>query len=158
MPHKVNPIDFENAEGNFGMANANLTHISNTVTISRWQRDLTDSTIMRNIGTCFGYMNLALNSLEKGLNKLEINKAKLQEDLDESWEVLTEAIQTVMRKHHLKGGYEIMKKISRGRTIEKEDLHAIINTLDIPRAEKSKLLKLTPSTYLGLSSKLAKHI
>ena len=156
MPHKVNPIDFENAEGNFGMANANLTHISNTVTISRWQRDLTDSTIMRNIGTCFGYMNLALNSLEKGLNKLEINKAKLQEDLDESWEVITEAIQTVIRKNNIPNGYELMKEISRGKNISQNDLLKFINNMDVPSEEKERLLKLKPSSYIGYASKLSK--
>ena len=156
MPHKVNPIDFENAEGNFGMANANLTHISNTVTISRWQRDLTDSTVMRNIGTCFGYMNLALNSLEKGLNKLEINKAKLQEDLDESWEVLTEAIQTVIRKNNIPNGYELMKEISRGKNITQDDLLKFINNMDVPTEEKERLLELTPSSYTGYASKLSK--
>ena len=156
MPHKVNPIDFENAEGNFGMANANLTHISNTVTISRWQRDLTDSTIMRNIGTCFGYMNLALNSLEKGLNKLEINKAKLHEDLDESWEVLTEAIQTVIRKNNIPNGYELMKEISRGKNITQDDLLKFINNMDVPTEEKERLLELTPSSYTGYASKLSK--
>ena len=156
MPHKVNPIDFENAEGNFGMANANLTHISNTVTISRWQRDLTDSTIMRNIGTCFGYMNLALNSLEKGLNKLEINKAKLQEDLDESWEVLTEAIQTVIRKNNIPNGYELMKEISRGKNITQNDLLKFINNMDVSSEEKERLLKLKPSSYIGYASKLSK--
>ena len=156
MPHKVNPIDFENAEGNFGMANANLTHISNTVTISRWQRDLTDSTVMRNIGTCFGYMNLALNSLEKGLNKLEINKAKLQEDLDESWEVLTEAIQTVIRKNNIPNGYELMKEISRGKNITQDDLLKFINNMDVSSEEKERLLKLKPSSYIGYASKLSK--
>ena len=158
MPHKVNPIDFENAEGNLDLANSIFHFLSSKITKSRWQRDLSDSTSMRNIGSCFAYTLIALSSLIRGINKLEINKKVINQDLENSWEVLTEAIQTVMRKYHLKGGYEIMKKITRGRTIEKEDLHAIINTLDIPRTEKSKLLKLTPSTYLGLSSKLAKHI
>ena len=158
MPHKVNPIDFENAEGNLDLANSIFHFLSSKITKSRWQRDLSDSTSMRNIGSCFAYTLIALSSLIRGINKLEINKKVINQDLESSWEVLTEAIQTVMRKYHLKGGYEIMKKITRGRTIEKEDLHAIINTLDIPRTEKSKLLKLTPSTYLGLSSKLAKHI
>ena len=158
MPHKINPIDFENAEGNLDLANSIFHFLSSKITKSRWQRDLSDSTSMRNIGSCFAYTLIALSSLIKGINKLDVNKKVINQDLENSWEVLTEAIQTVMRKHHLKGGYEIMKKITRGRTIEKEDLHAIINTLDIPRTEKSKLLKLTPSTYLGLSSKLAKHI
>ena len=158
MPHKVNPIDFENAEGNLGIANAILTHISNTVTISRWQRDLTDSTIMRNIGSSFGYINLALYSLLKGLNKLEINKIKLKQDLDDSWEVLTEAIQTVIRKNNIPNGYELMKKLSRGKKISKEDLVKFIDEMDVPYDDKQILSKLTPSSYIGLASKLAKDL
>jgi len=158
MPHKVNPIDFENAEGNLDLANSIFHFLSSKITKSRWQRDLSDSTSMRNIGSCFAYTLIALSSLIKGINKLEVNKEVINQDLENAWEVLTEAIQTVMRKYHIKDGYEIMKKISRGKTIEKKDLHDIINTLDIPTAEKNKLLKLTPSTYLGLSSKLAKQI
>jgi len=158
MPHKVNPIDFENAEGNLGIANAILTHISNTVTISRWQRDLTDSTIMRNIGSSFGYINLALYSLLKGLNKLEINKIKLKQDLDDSWEVLTEAIQTVIRKNNIPNGYELMKKLSRGKKISKEDLVKFIDEMDVPYDDKQSLSKLTPSSYIGLASKLAKDL
>ncbi|MDA9661000.1 adenylosuccinate lyase [Gammaproteobacteria bacterium] len=158
MPHKVNPIDFENAEGNFGIANAILTHISNTVTISRWQRDLTDSTIMRNIGSSFGYINLAMYSLLKGLNKLEINKIKLKQDLDDSWEVLTEAIQTVIRKNNIPNGYELMKKLSRGKKIHKKDLVKFIDEMDVPYDDKQSLSKLTPSSYIGLASKLAKDL
>jgi len=158
MPHKVNPIDFENAEGNFGIANAILTHISNTVTISRWQRDLTDSTIMRNIGSSFGYINLAMYSLLKGLNKLEINKIKLKQDLDDSWEVLTEAIQTVIRKNNIPNGYELMKKLSRGKKIYKKDLVKFIDEMDVPYDDKQSLSKLTPSSYIGLASKLAKDL
>ena len=158
MPHKINPIDFENAEGNLDLANSIFHYLSSKITKSRWQRDLSDSTSMRNIGSCFAYTLIALSSLIKGLNKLQINKKVINQDLENSWEVLTEAIQTVMRKHHMEGGYEVMKKISRGKNIKKEDLHAIINSLDIPSAEKNKLLKLTPSTYLGLSNKLAKQI
>ena len=158
MPHKINPIDFENAEGNLDLANSIFHYLSSKITKSRWQRDLSDSTSMRNIGSCFAYTLIALSSLIKGLNKLQINKKVINQDLENAWEVLTEAIQTVMRKHHIEGGYEVMKKISRGKNIKKEDLHAIINSLDIPSAEKNKLLKLTPSTYLGLSNKLAKQI
>ena len=158
MPHKINPIDFENAEGNLDLANSIFHYLSSKITKSRWQRDLSDSTSMRNIGSCFAYTSIALSSLIKGLNKLQINKKVINQDLENAWEVLTEAIQTVMRKHHMEGGYEVMKKISRGKNIKKEDLHAIINSLDIPSAEKNKLLKLTPSTYLGLSNKLAKQI
>jgi adenylosuccinate lyase len=158
MPHKVNPIDFENAEGNLGIANAILTHISNTVTISRWQRDLTDSTIMRNIGSSFGYINLAMYSLLKGLNKLEINKIKLNQDLDDSWEVITEAIQTVIRKNNIPNGYELMKKLSRGKKIYKKDLVKFIDEMDVPYDDKQSLSKLTPSSYIGLASKLAKDL
>ena len=158
MPHKINPIDFENAEGNLDLANSIFHYLSSKITKSRWQRDLSDSTSMRNIGSCFAYTSIALSSLIKGLNKLQINKNVINQDLENAWEVLTEAIQTVMRKHHMEGGYEVMKEISRGKNIKKEDLHAIINSLDIPSAEKNKLLKLTPSTYLGLSNKLAKQI
>ena len=158
MPHKVNPIDFENAEGNLDLANSTFYFLSSKITKSRWQRDLSDSTSMRNIGNCFAYTLIALSSLIKGINKLEINEKVIKQDLDNSWEVLTEAIQTIMRKHHIEDGYEVMKKISRGKIIRKEDLHAIINNLDIPKAEKNKLIKLTPSTYLGLSKKLAKQI
>ena len=158
MPHKIIPIDFENAEGNLDLANSIFHYLSSKITKSRWQRDLSDSTSMRNIGSCFAYTLIALSSLIKGLNKLQINKKVINQDLENAWEVLTEAIQTVMRKHHMEGGYEVMKKISRGKNIKKEDLHAIINSLDIPSAEKNKLLKLTPSTYLGLSNKLAKQI
>lgn len=158
MPHKVNPIDFENAEGNLGIANAFLTHISNTVTISRWQRDLTDSTIMRNLGSSFGYINLALYSLLKGLNKLEINKIKLKQDLDDSWEVLTEAIQTIIRKNNIPNGYELMKKLSRGKKISREDLAKFIDEMDVPYNDKQSLSKLTPSLYIGLAEKLAKDL
>ena len=156
MPHKVNPIDFENAEGNLGMANANLNHISNTVTISRWQRDLTDSTIMRNIGTCFGYMNIALSSLQKGLNKLELNDQRLKEDLSKSWEILTEAIQTIIRKNNIPNGYELMKKLSRGKDIDEKNLVEFINTMDVPSEDKKRLLQLTPQSYIGYAEKLSK--
>ena len=156
MPHKVNPIDFENAEGNFGMANANLTHISNTVTISRWQRDLTDSTVMRNIGTCFGYINIALNSLLRGLDKLELNNEKLIEDLNDSWEVLTEAIQTIIRKNNIPNGYELMKKLSRGKNLNRSDLTKFIENMEVPEDEKQRLLELTPHSYTGYAEKLSK--
>ncbi len=156
MPHKVNPIDFENAEGNLGMANANLTHISNTVTISRWQRDLTDSTVMRNIGTCFGYINIALNSLLRGLDKLELNKEKLIVDLNDSWEVLTEAIQTIIRKNNIPNGYELMKKLSRGKNLNRSDLTKFIENMEVPQDEKQRLLELTPHSYTGYAEKLSK--
>ena len=156
MPHKVNPIDFENAEGNFGLSNSIFMHLSNSVVISRWQRDLTDSTVMRNVGLCYGYTNLALYSLLKGLNKLEINKDQINKDLDNSWEVLTEAIQTVLRKHSISNGYELMKDLSRGKQINKEDLDQFIDSTDIPIEDKQRLKNLKPSSYIGIANKLAK--
>ena len=158
MPHKVNPIDFENAEGNLGLANTVFHHLSSKITISRWQRDLSDSTSMRNIGSCFAYTLIATSSLINGIKKLEVNKESINDDIEDAWEVITEAIQTVMRKHRINGGYEVMKKVSRGKKVTKEDLHSIIKNLDIPATEKRKLLNLTPSTYLGLSKKLAREI
>ena len=156
MPHKVNPIDFENAEGNLGLANSCFIHLSNSVVISRWQRDLTDSTVMRNIGLCYGHTNLAFYSLLKGLHKLEINKDRIKNDLDNSWEVVTEAIQTVLRKHLIQDGYELMKELSRGKQITKEDLHKFIDSTDIPSEDKKRLKELTPSSYTGIANKLAK--
>ena len=158
MPHKINPIDFENAEGNLGMANSMFHHLASKITVSRWQRDLSDSTSMRNIGICFSYTLIAMTSLVKGLNKLEINRKVIKHNLDNSWEVLTEAIQTIMRKHGTQGGYEKIKGRSRGKKITKKDLHSMIQALDIPSQEKRKLMELTPSTYLGLAKKLAKNI
>ena len=158
MPHKVNPIDFENAEGNLGLANALLTHLSSTVVISRWQRDLSDSTAMRNVGSCFGYMTIALTSLEKGINKLNINKKRLNEDLENSWEVLTEAIQTVIRKNLIPNGYELMKDLSRGKSVNKEDLSYLIDKLEISEQEKIQLKELSPHSYIGLADKLARDV
>ena len=158
MPHKVNPIDFENAEGNLGVSNAFLSHISNTVVVSRWQRDLSDSTVMRNISGCFGHITIALLSLEKGIDKLQINKIKIKEDLDNSWEVLTEAIQTVLRKNLIPNGYELMKDLSRGKAINREDLKNLIDQLDITEEDKNVLNQLSPSSYIGLAKKLAKEI
>jgi adenylosuccinate lyase len=158
MPHKVNPIDFENAEGNLGLANSNFQHLSNSVVISRWQRDLTDSTVMRNIGLCYGHTNLALSSLLKGIYKLEINKDQLKYELDNSWEVLTEAMQTIFRKHLIKDGYELMKELSRGKKISKEDLHHLIDKIDIPLEERQALKSLTPSSYTGIAKTLAKQL
>jgi adenylosuccinate lyase len=158
MPHKVNPIDFENAEGNLGISNAFLTHISNTVVISRWQRDLSDSTVMRNISGCFGHLTIALKSLEKGIDKLQINKIKIKEDLDTSWEVLTEAIQMVLRKNLIPNGYELMKDLSRGKTIDQQNLRNFVDKLDISEKDKNILINLSPSSYTGLAKKLAKDI
>jgi adenylosuccinate lyase len=157
MPHKVNPIDFENAEGNLGLANALLRHLSEKLPISRWQRDLTDSTVLRNMGVALGYAVLAYQSLLTGLNKLELNEQALADDLDASWEVLAEPIQTVMRRHKLPGAYEKLKEVTRGREVRKEDLHALIASLQIPQADKERLLALTPASYVGMAARLAQR-
>jgi adenylosuccinate lyase len=156
MPHKVNPIDFENAEGNFGLSNAFLIHLANTLPISRLQRDLTDSTIQRNIGSAFGYSLLACKSLLKGLSKLTVNKSVLRSDLDNNLEVLAEALQTVMRRYGVEKPYEKLKKLTRGKRITRKDLDSFIDTLKIPVAEKKRLKKLTPATYIGIAEKLVK--
>ncbi|GAA6142199.1 adenylosuccinate lyase [Hydrogenophaga sp. 5NK40-0174] len=158
MPHKVNPIDFENAEGNLGLANAVLRHLSEKLPISRWQRDLTDSTVLRNMGVAMGYAVLAYASLMTGLNKLELNEEQLAEDLDASWEVLAEPIQTVMRRFGVQGAYEKLKEVTRGKTVTAEALHQLINGLEIPQAEKDRLLAMTPATYVGKASELARRV
>ena len=158
MPHKVNPIDFENAEGNFGLANAVLRHLSEKLPISRWQRDLTDSTVLRNIGVALGYATLAYSSLLTGLNKLEINEAAIAEDLDASWEVLAEPIQTVMRRFGLPQPYEQLKKFTRGAAMTRELMQGFIAGLDIPQTEKDRLLAMTPGSYTGKASELAKRV
>ncbi|MCV2353625.1 adenylosuccinate lyase [Paucibacter sp. B2R-40] len=158
MPHKVNPIDFENAEGNFGLANALLTHLSQKLPISRMQRDLTDSTVLRNMGVAIGYAVLGYESLLKGLDKLEVNEAKLAEDLDGAWEVLAEPIQTVMRRFALPNPYERLKELTRGKAITAEGVREFINGLEIPEAEKARLLAMTPGSYVGKAAELAKRI
>ncbi len=158
MPHKVNPIDFENAEGNLGLANALLRHMSEKLPVSRWQRDLTDSTVLRNMGVALGYAVLAYNSLCIGLNKLELNEENLAEDLNNSWEVLAEPIQTVMRRYAVAGAYEKLKEVTRGKTVKPEDLHALIRSLEIPDAEKERLLLLTPGSYVGMAAELARRV
>jgi adenylosuccinate lyase len=157
MPHKVNPIDFENAEGNLGLANALLKHLSEKLPISRWQRDLTDSTVLRNMGVALGYAALAYHAMGIGLAKLEINREAIAADLDGAWEVLAEPIQTVMRRFHLEGAYEKLKEATRGRTVRAEDLHALVRSLDIPEAEKQRLLALTPASYIGKAAELARR-
>jgi adenylosuccinate lyase len=157
MPHKVNPIDFENAEGNLGLANALLRHLSEKLPISRWQRDLTDSTVLRNMGVALGYATLAYNSLMVGLNKLELNEQALADDLDSAWEVLAEPIQTVMRRYGVQGAYEKLKEATRGNTVTAADLHKLIASLDIPETEKSRLFAMTPANYIGKASELAKR-
>ena len=159
MPHKVNPIDFENSEGNLGLANAVLRHMAEKLPISRWQRDLTDSTVLRNMGVAFGYTLLGYDSCLRGLNKLEINPAKLAEDLDNSWEVLAEPIQTVMRRFSIANPYEQLKELTRGKGgINQTSLHAFINELAIPNEAKQGLLAMTPASYIGKATALAKSI
>jgi adenylosuccinate lyase len=157
MPHKVNPIDFENAEGNLGLANALLRHLSEKLPISRWQRDLTDSTVLRNMGVALGYAALAYSSLMVGLNKLELNEQALADDLNSAWEVLAEPIQTVMRRYGVQGAYEKLKEATRGNTVTAADLHKLIASLDIPEAEKTRLLAMTPASYVGKAAELAKR-
>ena len=158
MPHKVNPIDFENAEGNLGLANAVLKHLSEKLPVSRWQRDLTDSTVLRNIGVGLGYTALAYASLMTGLNKLELNEEALAADLDASWEVLAEPIQTVMRRYGVQGAYEKLKEVTRGKTVTAADLHKLIASLEIPQADKDRLLAMTPASYVGKAAELARRV
>ncbi len=158
MPHKVNPIDFENAEGNLGLANALLKHLSEKLPISRWQRDLTDSTVLRNMGVAVGYAVLAYNSLNVGLGKLELNAEALDDDLNNAWEVLAEPIQTVMRRYGVQGAYEKLKEVTRGKTVQAKDLHALIASLEIPEGEKTRLLAMTPGSYVGMAAELAKRV
>ena len=158
MPHKVNPIDFENAEGNLGLANALLKHLSEKLPISRWQRDLTDSTVLRNMGVAVGYAVLAYNSLNVGLGKLELNAEALDDDLNTSWEVLAEPIQTVMRRYGVVGAYEKLKEVTRGKTVQAADLHHLIRSLEIPEAEKTRLLAMTPASYTGIAAQLAQRV
>jgi adenylosuccinate lyase len=158
MPHKVNPIDFENAEGNLGLANALLAHMSQKLPVSRWQRDLTDSTVLRNMGVALGYALLGWDSLARGLDKLDVDRDALAADLDAAWEVLAEPIQTVMRRYQLPNPYERLKALTRGRMITREAIHAFIETLEIPAAERARLLALTPATYTGLAAKLARQL
>jgi adenylosuccinate lyase len=158
MPHKVNPIDFENAEGNLGLANAVLKHLSEKLPISRWQRDLTDSTVLRNMGVGLGYTALAHASLMTGLNKLELNEEALAADLHGAWEVLAEPIQTVMRRYGVQGAYEKLKEATRGKTVTAADLHGLIAALEIPQADKDRLLAMTPGSYIGKAAELAKRV
>ena len=159
MPHKVNPIDFENSEGNLGLANALLRHLSEKLPISRWQRDLTDSTVLRNMGVALGYTLLAYESCLKGLNKLEANPQRIADDLNVSWEVMAEAIQTVMRRYGIADAYDKLKELTRGKDgINRATLQAFIARLDIPEAEKQRLLQLAPDTYIGKAAELAKRI
>ena len=157
MPHKVNPIDFENAEGNFGLANALLAHMSHKLPISRWQRDLSDSTVLRNMGVALGYSVLAIDSLGRGLGKLEVNPAALGADLHGAWEVLAEPVQTVMRRYGLENPYEQLKNFARGKPITRELMQGFIAVLPLPAHETERLLALTPASYTGLAETLARR-
>ncbi len=158
MPHKVNPIDFENAEGNFGMANAVLEHLARKLPVSRWQRDLTDSTVLRNLGTGFGYSLIAFDSLQRGLGKLEVDADAMAADLDRNWELLAEPIQTVMRRHGIEEPYEKLKALTRGRKVDADTVRAFIDGLELPDPVKAELKALTPATYLGNAAAQAREI
>jgi adenylosuccinate lyase len=158
MPHKVNPIDFENSEGNLGLANAMLKHLAEKLPISRWQRDLTDSTVLRNMGVGLGYTLLGYDSLLKGLGKLEINADLMKADLDANWELLAEPIQTVMRRYAVPNAYEKLKELTRGTRVSRDGMQAFVSTLEIPEAAKAELLKLTPWDYTGKAAELARRI
>jgi adenylosuccinate lyase len=158
MPHKVNPIDFENAEGNFGIANALLGHFAEKLPISRWQRDLTDSTVLRALGTAFGHSMIGFNALTRGLGKLTANEQRLAADLDAAWEVLAEPVQTVMRRHGLPNPYEQLKALTRGHGIDETAMREFVTGLDLPAEAKKRLLALTPAGYVGLAEQLAKKI
>ena len=157
MPHKVNPIDFENAEGNFGIASALFEHFAIKLPISRWQRDLTDSTVLRALGTAFGHMLIGFDALQRGLNKLSVNPERLAADLDASWEVLAEAVQTVMRRHGLPNPYEQLKALTRGQGITAASMRAFVESLELPAADKARLLDMTPGSYTGLAERLARE-
>ena len=158
MPHKVNPIDFENAEGNFGLADALLGHFARKLPISRLQRDLTDSTVLRNLGAALGYTLVALTALGRGLAKLELDRTALARDLDDAWEILAEPVQTVMRRYGIVDSYERLKDLTRGRRIDRPSLHRFIDGLDIPPSARAALKELTPATYIGLAATLARAI
>ena len=158
MPHKVNPIDFENAEGNLGMANAILGHLTEKLPISRWQRDLTDSTVLRNLGVGIAHSTVAYHSIRKGLGRLEADAWRMGRDLDDNWEVLAEAIQTVMRRHGLPEPYEQLKRLTRGRKQGKEAIREFIEELALPAADKQRLLAMTPATYIGNAAEQARRI
>ena len=158
MPHKVNPIDFENSEGNLGLANALLRHLAEKLPVSRWQRDLTDSTVLRNMGAALGYTLLAYDSLLRGLNKLEADADHLHADLDANWELLAEPVQTVMRRYGVANPYEKLKELTRGKRVSREDMHSFVASLEIPAAAKADLLELTPWDYTGMAALLARRI
>jgi adenylosuccinate lyase len=155
MPHKVNPIDFENSEGNLGLANATLRHLSDKLPVSRWQRDLTDSTVLRNIGVGFGYCMVAYDSLRAGLGKLEVNPLRIDAEIDNAWEVLAEPVQTVMRRYGLPQPYERLKDLTRGQGITEPALRTFIAGLELPEDAKARLMEMTPRSYIGKAAVLA---
>jgi adenylosuccinate lyase len=158
MPHKVNPIDFENAEGNLGMANALLRFMSDKLPVSRWQRDLTDSTVQRNIGVALAHSDLAVQSAARGLVRLEVDRERLAADLDANWELLAEPIQTVMRRYAVPQAYEQLKTLTRGRRMDAASIAQFVDRLPIPDAEKQRLRSLTPAGYLGIAARLARSV
>jgi adenylosuccinate lyase len=157
MPHKVNPIDFENSEGNLGLANALLRHLAEKLPVSRWQRDLTDSTVLRNLGVAFGYSLVGIESCLRGLRKLEVNEVRLRADLDDAWEVLAEPVQTVMRRYGVPNPYEQLKSLTRGKGITRDALQEFIRALAIPADAREALLALTPASYIGKAAELARR-
>ena len=158
MPHKVNPIDFENSEGNLGIANAILDHMASKLPVSRWQRDLTDSTVLRNLGTGIAYSLIAYQATMKGLGKLELNQVALDKDLEQNWEVLAEPIQTVMRKYGVPEPYEKLKALTRGQTLSESAIRSLVDQLDIPDAAREEITQLTPSRYIGRARELAEQL
>ena len=158
MPHKVNPIDFENSEGNLGIANAILAHLAEKLPISRWQRDLTDSTVLRNLGVGLSYSLIAYNSALKGIGKLELNEDELEKDLTKSWEVLSEPIQTIMRKYGVPEPYEKLKAMTRGESLSQARIMKILEELDLPENVKNDILELTPSNYIGEAQKIVARL
>ena len=158
MPHKVNPIDFENSEGNLGLANAVMTHLGQKLPISRWQRDLTDSTVLRNLGVGLGYALIAYASTLKGISKLEVNEQHLRDELNQNWEVLAEPIQTVMRRYGIEKPYEKLKELTRGKRVDEAAMRAFIDSLAIPDAEKARLKTMTPATYIGYAVELVEKL
>ena len=157
MPHKVNPIDFENSEGNLELANAMLRHLAEKLPASRWQRDLTDSTVLRNMGVALGYTLLGYDSLLRGLSKLEADPERLRADLEANWELLAEPVQTVMRRYGIANPYEKLKELTRGKRASREDMRLFIESLEIPATARAELLELTPWAYTGMAAKLARR-
>lgn len=158
MPHKVNPIDFENSEGNLGLSNAVLQHLASKLPVSRWQRDLTDSTVLRNLGVGLGYALIAYQSTMKGVSKLEVNEANLVDELDRNWEVLAEPIQTVMRRYGIEKPYEKLKELTRGKRVDAQGMQVFIDGLDLPEEEKVRLKAMTPANYIGRAGKMVDEL